>query len=105
MFDLDFLTNLSVVSSAAIPIVLAITQALKFKWVKDEYAPFVSMLVGIGVAFFLVHDVSSNMSQTVLSGILFGLSASGVYSGLVSTKQAITQQRIKAQAEKGKCNE
>lgn len=102
MFDLNYLQNISVVSAAAIPIVLAITQALKFKWVKDSYAPFVSILVGIGVAFLLVHDISNDISHTILAGILFGLSSSGLYSGLKSTNLAIAQERLKAQAKRGK---
>lgn len=101
MFDLNYLQNISVVSAAAIPIVLAITQALKFKWIKDSYAPFVAMLVGIGVAFLLVHNVSTDISHTILAGILFGLSSSGVYSGLKSTSLAITQERIKAKTKRG----
>lgn len=104
MFN-DFMTNYTAVSAVAIPIVLAITQALKFSWIKDEYAPFVSIVVGIGVAFLLIHDVSSNLSHIILNGALFGLSASGLYSGIKSSSIAITQKRIKAEAEKrGKPN-
>jgi hypothetical protein len=104
MFDIDFLNNLAVVSSVAIPIVIAITQALKFAWIKDEYAPFVAVLVGIGVAFLLVHDINQDITHTILSGILFGLSSSGLYSGLKSTQKALAMRRANEMVKKGHKN-
>jgi hypothetical protein len=80
---------LNVGSIAIIPIVIAVVQALKMTgWVKDKYAPFVSIFVGIAIAFISNHD-AADLTNTILSGILFGLSASGLYSGISTTSAAI----------------
>lgn len=100
MIDETILQNFSVGAAAAVPIVIAITQVFKF-WVTPKFVPFIAMLVGIGVAILLTHDFMKDLSGTILIGILFGLSASGLYSGLKSTGQAIAQERArKAQAER-----
>jgi hypothetical protein len=98
---IDF-TQYELLSAVAIPIVLAITQALKFRWVKSEYIPFVSILVGIGVSFLLIAGAATNIRNVILSGILFGLSATGLYSGIQTTQTAIL--RIRAEKLKGKRN-
>lgn len=97
MIDETILQNFSVGAAAAVPIVVAITQVFKF-WVSQKFVPFISMLVGIGVAILLTHDFMKDLSGTILIGILFGLSASGLYSGLKSTGQAIAAERAKKAA-------
>jgi hypothetical protein len=95
MFDTDIIANFSLASAACIPVVVALVQVFKMTgWVQDKYAPLLSIGVGIGVAFLLAHE-TNDLSANVLSGILFGLAASGLYSGVRSTTQAITAQRHK----------
>jgi hypothetical protein len=51
----------------------------------------------------LAHDATANISGTILTGILFGLAASGLYSGLQHTSQIIATeraQRARKQTEK-----
>ena len=96
MIDTSVLHNFAIGAAATVPIVIAITQAFKMMgFVQDKYIPFISMLVGIGVAMLLTHDFMQDLSNTIMSGILFGLSASGLYSGLKSTGQAIAFERAK----------
>lgn len=99
MFDTNLIQGISIYSAALVPIILSAVQAFKMTgWVKDKYAPFLSIGVGIGISLLLAHDVFSNLSMIILAGILFGLSASGLYSGLSSTKSAIQEERrIQAQ--------
>lgn len=94
MINNDILNSFALESAAIIPIITAIVQAFKFStWVKDKYAPFLSMLVGVGVTFLMAHDATANISGTILLGLLFGLAASGLYAGLSSTTQAIRMER------------
>jgi hypothetical protein len=100
MFNTDILTTFSMQAAVIIPIITAVVQALKF-WVNEKYSPFVSMLVGIGITFLFTHDALKDLSGTILLGLLFGLAASGLYSGLVTTKAAIKERK----AERAKKND
>ena len=103
MFNTDILQGITVYSAALVPIILSIVQALKMTgWVKDKFTPFVSIGVGIVIAFLLAHDAFHNISSIVLSGILFGLASSGLYSGLTTTAKAIKEDRAKKEAAKEK---
>lgn len=90
MFNNDIIANFTLEAAAIIPIITAIVQAVKMtQIVKDKYAPFIAMFVGIGITFLLAHDINNNISSLILSGILFGLASSGLYSGLQTTAKAI----------------
>jgi hypothetical protein len=94
MFDNTVLNSFAMESAALIPIITAICQAFKMlSWVKDKYLPFISMFVGVGITLLMTHDVLGNLSGSILLGILFGLAASGLYSGLSSTSEAIKMER------------
>jgi len=92
MFDNDILNNFTMEAATIIPIITAIVQACKF-WVNDKFAPFLAMGVGIGITFLMVHDATTNISGTILVGLLFGLASSGLYSGLRTTAAAIKEVR------------
>lgn len=98
----DIFTQATLSAAAVVPIIVALCQVFKMTgWIKDRYAPFLSILLGIGIAFLLVNndgitgnDGINNMGGTILTGILFGLSASGLYSGVRSTSEAIKMDRM-----------
>ena len=87
MWNTDLISSISLGAAATVPIIVAITQLFKF-WVPDKFIPFVSLGVGIFISYLLAHD-HSNFSAIVLAGILFGLAASGLYSGVKTTAHAI----------------
>lgn len=99
MFDTNVIQGITIYSAALVPIILSVVQAFKLTgWVKDKYAPFLSIAVGIGICLLLAHDAFANISSIILAGILFGLSASGLYSGLSTTAAAIkAEQKEKEQ--------
>lgn len=89
MFNTDLLAGVTIASAATVPIILSIVQVIKMTgWIDAKYAPIVSIVVGILVAFLLGQDTNS-ISGNILSGILFGLAASGLYSGVETTSHAI----------------
>lgn len=110
MINNDILTNFTLEAAAIIPIITAIVQAFKLtQWVKDKYAPFLAMLVGIGVTFLMAADYAENLSGTILTGLLFGLASSGLYSGLQHTTKILKQEKLeelkrKDQQQKNKNN-
>jgi hypothetical protein len=78
-------------NAAVVPIIVAIVQL--FKMVGDngfmkKYAPFISLAAGILMAFLMNIDTMP-IHEVILSGILYGLSASGLYSGTKATSHAI----------------
>lgn len=61
-----------------VPIIIGLVQLCKISGLKPKYAPFVAVLLGI--IFALIYfDIS--FKDRILLGLIFGLSASGLYSG------------------------
>ena len=60
-----------------IPIVTGLVSAIKTAGLPSKYAPAVSLVLGIAAAY-LIND-------TIVSGLVIGLSASGLYSGVKAT--------------------
>jgi hypothetical protein len=97
MFDTELIQSITIGAAATIPIVVAIVQVVKMTgWIQDKYAPFVAIGAGILISFLMAHD-SNDMSANLLSGILFGLAASGLYSGIKTSAHAIQMDRAKEQ--------
>lgn len=74
--DLNLLT---VAQAALVPVVIGVVQAIKTtNLVAERYYPLVSIGCGVIAAFVLP---SASIALTALSGVVIGLSASGLYSG------------------------
>jgi len=78
--DISFV-SISPISLALIPVVLGLVSLAKI-YLDSKWAPLLSLALGIGAAFLVP---SSTIALTVLQGILIGLSASGLYSGVKAT--------------------
>lgn len=90
MWDLALLDSITLGAAATVPIIVALVQVIKMTgWVQDKYAPFVSIVMGILVSFLVANSEVRDWGQIVLSGILFGLAASGLYSGVKTSAHAI----------------
>lgn len=78
----DFLSSMTG-AVAVVPIIIAIVQAIKMMSPKidNRFAPILSIGIGIAVAFLLKHDTAT-ITNVILEGVLYGLSASGLYSGI-----------------------
>ncbi len=61
-----------------VPVIIGLVQLAKMAGLKPKYAPFLAILLGI--AFALIYFQVS-MKDRILLGLVFGLSASGLYSG------------------------
>lgn len=76
---------------AVVPIILAIIQALKMIGMPNKYSPIASIGLGVIVGFIFRHE-TADLSQTILAGVTYGLSASGLYSGIKHTSNNIQKQ-------------
>lgn len=88
--DLDIIQAMTISAAAVVPIIVAVCQVFKMTgWIQDKYTPFLSLAVGVAITFLLADDIRTDLGGTVLTGILFGLAASGLYSGVKSSAHAI----------------
>jgi hypothetical protein len=61
-----------------VPIILGVTEVFK-TFLPTKYAPLISLGLGIGVAFMISPAVL--VGHNIVAGVIYGLSASGLYSG------------------------
>lgn len=80
----DMTGNYVFSSAVIIPVITAVVQAIKGVGLRDKWAPLVSIGLGVLIAVLLRPDTEA-MDHAVFTGIIYGLSASGLYSGIVHT--------------------
>lgn len=69
-------------TATAIMLVVGITEAIKRATkLPTRYAPLLSLIVGTGIVF--LGDMP--LKETIVTGIVVGLSASGLYGGVKKT--------------------
>jgi hypothetical protein len=89
-FDLSVITTNAIV---IVPIVIALVQAIKLTgFIPDHFSPLLAIGVGIVIGFLGDHN-NDDLTFTILSGAIYGLIASGLYSGLKTTIQAHQQMK------------
>ena len=97
MWNNDLITSITLGATATVPIVVALTQMVKVTgWVAEKYMPFVAILMGILISFLLSTD-KTDISSNVLSGLLFGLAGSGLYSGIKASTRAFRVEKSKVE--------
>jgi hypothetical protein len=86
--DLDIINTSSIV---IVPIVIGVVQGIKLTgWLKEGWTPLVSMLVGVLISLVAGHD-SRDYMGSLLGGVMYGLMASGLYSGVKTMQDAAIQ--------------
>jgi ABC-type nickel/cobalt efflux system permease component RcnA len=74
MWNNELIASITLGATATVPIVVAMTQMIKVTgWIHEKYMPFVS----------------------ILSGLLFGLAGSGLYSGIKASTNAFRAEKNK----------
>jgi hypothetical protein len=68
-----------------IPLVVALVQAIKMMGVATKFSPIISIGAGILLGFLVNSEFTT--AQSILSGVIYGLSASGLYSGITVTQK------------------
>ncbi len=79
------ITLITPYSLALVPVIVGLVQAIKMaNYFADRYFPLISIGLGIGLSFIFP---SISIGFTILVGIVIGLMASGLYSGVKTTVQ------------------
>lgn len=76
---------------ALVPVVIGLVQAAKALRVPDALAPLVTVLFGVAAAALWGDGPWRDLS---LTGVIVGLTAAGLYSGVTSTRSAIHIRRV-----------
>jgi uncharacterized membrane protein (DUF441 family) len=87
MMDINSLMNNSIV---LVPLILAVVQGVKLIAPNlSRWAPLISILIGIIFSWlFATGDEIVTLKTVLAGGVLAGLSASGLYSGLATTMKS-----------------
>jgi hypothetical protein len=94
--DLDIINTSSIV---IVPVILGIVQGIKLTgWIKDGWTPLISMGIGIIISLLANHD-AHEYTGTILSGVMYGLMSSGLYSGVKEMQHAAIRAREKRMRE------
>ena len=77
--------------TVVIPIIMSLVEMLKGVGLPSKFSAIVSVIVGalIGVFFVEPHCIKTGLFK----GIVYGLSASGLYSGTKNTIQQVNQRK------------
>lgn len=78
---------------AIVPIIVALTQVIKMVTPEKvtKFAPLFSLTLGLLISFIFNND-KMDVDQIIMGGIVYGLSASGLYSSTKSTAHAIQKE-------------
>lgn len=96
-FDLDIINTSSIV---IVPIVIGIVQGIKLTgWLKEGWTPLVAMVIGVLISLVASHD-SHDYTGSLLGGVMYGLMASGLYSGVKTMQDAAIQAKEQRAREK-----
>lgn len=82
--NIDF-TIIQTGALVAVPVIVALTQAVKMtNFISHKFMPLVSIGIGIIIGMVANHDLN-DFSTSIMSGVMYGLMASGLYSGVKTT--------------------
>ena len=67
----------SLIGVGVVPLILGVVEAIKRLGVPSQFAPLISVVVGVAITLF----TTGTGVESVINGVLLGLSASGLWSG------------------------
>jgi len=72
---------------AIIPLITAVTELVKRMGLPEKFAAVFSAILGIIIG--VIYVAPDNLQEGILVGLMMGLSASGLYSGVKNTAEGI----------------
>ena len=75
-----------------IPLIVGIVELLKGLGLPSKLSALVAALLGIFIGVFYVYP--KDIPRAIITGLSFGLSASGLYSGTKNTVQGVKEMRV-----------
>jgi hypothetical protein len=78
---------------AIIPIITILVDVIKKAGLPKKFAPLISLI--LGVIFGLVFENNGDIRNAIITGLIMGMSASGLYSGGKEASKAARQKQRK----------
>ncbi|MFD1707668.1 hypothetical protein ACFSCZ_13135 [Siminovitchia sediminis] len=63
---------------AIVPLIIGVVELMKRYGLPVKYSPLMSVALGL---IFSIYFIPVNLKEGIIIGLMFGLSASGLYSG------------------------
>ena len=80
---LEFFTAASIF----IPVMIGLAKIAQLVMLPKKWTPIWNLVIGLAIAIIYVSP--GNIKMAIMVGIMLGLSASGLYSGVKNTTQAV----------------
>lgn len=82
---MDALTSISPATLALVPLVVGLVQIAKGAGLPVQYTPVLSLVAGVVLSIL----IPQTLQEVVINGLVVGLSASGLYSGVKATARGV----------------
>lgn len=79
--------------SVVLPIIIAVVELLKSLGIPSKFSALVAIVIGVVIGLVYLHP--GDIKYGIFEGVVYGLSASGLYSGTKNTFQQIKKSRSK----------
>ncbi len=79
--------------TAVIPIIMAIVELIKGFGLPRKYAAVIAVIIGIIVGIYFIEP--QNIKLGLFKGIIYGLTASGLYSGTKNVFEQVSRKKAK----------
>lgn len=74
-------------ASIFIPVMIGLAKVAQLVMLPKKWTPIWNLVIGLAIAIIYVSP--GNIKMAIMVGIMLGLSASGLYSGVKNTTQAM----------------
>lgn len=78
-------------ASLFVPIMIGLAKIAQMIFLPRKWTPVWNLVIGLIISFLYIYPYE--LKTTLLVGVMLGLSASGLYSGVKSTTQAIREMK------------
>lgn len=75
--------------SIVVPVIIAIVELIKGLGMPKKFSALIAVIVGMVIGVFYLHPLDIKMA--IFDGVIYGLTASGLYSGAKNTFQQIRE--------------
>ena len=72
-----------------IAIIIGLVEVFKKIGLNKKFAPLLSILLGLVFSFLVIYFADTPVLNAIIGGIIIGLSATGLYSGVKNTTEGL----------------
>jgi len=72
-----------------IAIIIGLVEVFKKVGLNKKFAPILSVILGLVTSFLVIYFADTPVLNAIIGGIIIGLSATGLYSGVKNTTEGL----------------